>query len=133
MLDQNRGTGVERQRSSRRRLEKLVETRGCADGAMVNRGEPSLRVRPKAQPLSRLPAMPTRAIHLRGGKDELNRPLHHPRGEDREDLRTVQNRLRAEAAAKKWRANQHVLGWHAEIGAIGRAAQRHRLVWHVQS
>ncbi len=46
-------------------------------------------------------------------------------------MRPVEDRLGAEAAAEEGRADDDVFGGNAEIGAIGGAAQRHRLVRHV--
>jgi hypothetical protein len=100
--------------SIRGRLYEFVEAAGHRHGAMLQRRQPPFGVEAEPQVLLRCSAMSHGSEHLVAGQGQLDRPPKHPRRQNTEDLRTGQDRLRSEATAQKWAAQQHVLGRNAE-------------------
>ena len=66
--------------------------------------------------------MPDRAEHLRARQHQLHRPAHQPGRQERQNLRTREERLRAEAAAEERAADEHVLRRDAEQPGEARGA-----------
>ena len=98
----------------------------------MKRGDAAFAIGADAQCLPGAAAMADRAVHLGTGQRELDRPVEHARGEDGEDLRAVEDRLGAKAAAEERRADDDVFRRNAEISGVGRATHRQRLAGHVE-
>ncbi len=101
MFDEDGGAFIEWQRGIGRRLEKFVEAGRGRNRVVMQGGEAAFAVGADAQLLPGVAAMPDRAIHLCPGEHEFYRPAEHARSQYGQDLRTVEDRLRAEAATQE--------------------------------
>ena len=114
MRRRNCRTGIERLRSSRRRLEEVVECARSGFGIVRERRQLAVLVGADAQRLPRRRPMTDRTEHLFARQHELDRPPGHARGHDAEHLRPCNEALAAEAAAEKRTADLNPVGRNAE-------------------
>ena len=99
---------------------------------MVERSHPARTINANSEALASGATMTRGTEHLLAGEHKLDRSAGHPRRKDRENLRSVDDRLGTEATAEVGAADQDVLGRDTEVVSVHCTGCHDGLVRHVE-